>query len=92
MIYILKQDGVEKFRSNNENETMAWVHKHHSYSWDWAVKYKKFTIETICSECEQPVDEEGETKEPCDFPECCQNSDAGTCPGDCGLCFCECHM
>lgn len=41
--FVLTLDGSEVMRGT-ENEIFAWLHRHHSYSVDWALKYEGYAI------------------------------------------------
>lgn len=43
--YTLKRDGQFVRRDTSEDNLLIYVQKNYSYSWDWAKKHEKFTIE-----------------------------------------------
>jgi hypothetical protein len=47
MVFILKREGKEIKRCNNEYDVMEWIHKHHSYSFYHAVKYEGYSVEEV---------------------------------------------
>lgn len=48
--YVLTRDGKEIGRYNSDIKAIAYVHNHHSFSFDWALKYEGYKLFCIVND------------------------------------------